>query len=168
MIASDGEAATEAWAKGFVANFARPPKGGDRDQLKAAAAGLCDIAVANTYYFGMMLAGNDPEQREAAEKLAIFWPNQGDRGTHVNVSGIGLTTAAKNRDNAVALMEFLAGPEAQKWYAEANHEYPVRTGVPWSDTLESWGRFKADTLNLSVLGENNPAAVMLMDRAGWR
>lgn len=168
MIASDGEPATENWAKGFVANFARPPKGGDRDQLKAVATGLCDIAVANTYYFGMMLAGNDPGQREAAEKLAIFWPNQGDRGTHVNVSGIGLTTAAKNRANAVALMEFLVGPEAQKWYAEANHEYPVRAGVPWSDMLESWGRFKADTLNLLVLGENNPAAVMLMDRAGWR
>ena len=116
----------------------------------------------------MMLAGNDPKQREAAEKLAIFWPNQGDRGTHVNVSGIGLTTAAKNRDNAVALMEFLVSPEAQQWYAEANQEYPVRAGVPWSDMLESWGRFEADTLNLSVLGENNPAAVMLMDRAGWR
>jgi iron(III) transport system substrate-binding protein len=168
MIASNGEAATEDWARGFVANFARPPKGGDRDQLKAVAAGLCDIAVANTYYFGMMLAGNDPKQREAAEKLAIFWPNQGDRGTHVNVSGIGLTTAAKNRDNAEALMEFLVSPEAQQWYAEANHEYPVRAGVPWSDMLESWGRFEADTLNLSVLGENNPAAVMLMDRAGWR
>lgn len=168
MIASDGEASTEKWARGFVANFARPPKGGDRDQLKAVAAGLCDIAVANTYYFGMMLAGNDPKQRAAAEKLAIFWPNQDDRGTHVNVSGIGLTTAAKNRDTAVALMEFLVSPEAQRWYAEANHEYPVRAGVPWSDMLEDWGQFKADTLNLSLLGENNPAAVMLMDRAGWR
>ena len=168
MIASAGEAATEKWATAFVANFARPPKGGDRDQIKAAAAGLCDIAVANTYYFGMMLNGNDEEQREAADKVAIFWPNQEDRGTHVNVSGIGVTSAARNRDNAVALMEFLVSPESQEWYAEANQEYPVRDDVKWSGTLENWGRFKADSLNLSVLGENNPAAVRLMDRAGWK
>ncbi len=168
MIASDGEAATEQWAQAFVGNFARPPKGGDRDQIKAAAAGLCDVAVANTYYFGMMINGNDEKQRQAAEKVAIFWPNQGDRGTHVNVSGIGVTKAAKNRDNAVALMEFLVSPESQEWYAEANQEYPVREGVKWSPTLESWGKFKADSLNLSLLGENNPTAVRLMDRAGWK
>lgn len=168
MIASDGEAATEEWAKGFVANFAQPPQGGDRDQIKAAAAGVCDVAVANTYYYGMMLNGNDEAQREAAAKVAIFWPNQDGRGTHVNVSGVGLTVAAKNRDNAVKLMEFLVSPESQEWYASVNHEYPVREGVNWSETLDSWGEFKADTLNLSKLGEYNPAAVMLMDRAGWR
>lgn len=168
MIASDGEPATEEWARGFVANFARPPRGGDRDQIKAAAAGLCDLAVANTYYFGMMLAGNNSAERDAASKVAIFWPNQEDRGTHVNVSGVGLTAAAKNRDNAVRLMEYLTSPAAQQWYAETNHEYPVREGVKWSAMLEGWGHFKADTVNLSVLGKNNPAAVMLMDRAGWR
>lgn len=168
MIASNGEKATETWARGFVANFARPPKGGDRDQIKAAAAGLCDLAIANTYYYGMMLAGNDAGQREAAQNLAIFWPNQNDRGTHVNVSGIGLTSAARNRDNAIKLIEFLVTPESQRWYAETNHEYPVRDDVEWSEMLEGWGHFKADTVNLSVLGENNPAAVMLMDRAGWR
>jgi iron(III) transport system substrate-binding protein len=168
MIASDGEEATESWAKGFVANFARPPKGGDRDQIKAVAAGLCDLAIANTYYYGMMLAGSDDGERQAAEKVRIFWPNQEDRGTHVNVSGVALTAAARNRDNAVKLMEFLVAPESQKWYAETNHEYPVREGVAWSEMLDAWGHFKGDTLNLSVLGENNPAAVMLMDRAGWR
>jgi iron(III) transport system substrate-binding protein len=168
MIASDGEDAAEFWARNFVANFARPPKGGDRDQIKAAAAGLCDVAIANTYYYGMMLAGSDAGEREAAQKVAVFWPNQEDRGTHVNVSGIALTAAARNRDNAVKLMEFLVAPESQQWYAETNHEYPVRDGVKWSDMLEGWGHFKADTVNLSVLGENNPAAVMLMDRAGWR
>lgn len=168
MIASDGEEATESWTKGFVANFARPPKGGDRDQIKAVAAGLCDLAVANTYYYGMMLAGSDDGAREAAEKVAIFWPNQNDRGTHVNVSGIALTAAARNRDNAVRLMEFLVSPESQRWYADTNHEYPVREGVAWNQMLEDWGHFKGDTLNLSLLGENNPAAVMLMDRAGWR
>jgi len=168
MIVTDGEAATETWAKGLVSNFARPPKGGDRDQIKAAAAGLCDLAVANTYYYGMMLDGGDPAQREAADQLAILWPNQDGRGTHVNVSGVGLTAAAKNRENAVRLMEYLVSAEAQQWYAETNHEYPVREGVSWSPTLEAWGRFKADDLNLSLLGERNADAVMLMDRAGWR
>jgi iron(III) transport system substrate-binding protein len=168
MIATRGEQATETWVRGLVANFARPPKGGDRDQIKAAAAGLCDLAIANTYYYGMMLSGSDASQKEAAGRVAIFWPNQADRGTHVNVSGIGLTAAARNRDSALKLMEYLLSPEAQRWYAETNHEYPVRERVEWSDQLESWGHFKADTINLSVLGENNPAAVMLMDRAGWR
>lgn len=168
MIASDGEAATESWAKGLVANFAQPPQGGDRDQIKAAAAGVCDLAVANTYYYGMMVTDNDPAQREAAAKVAIFWPNQEGRGTHINVSGIGLTAAARNRDNAVKLMEFLVNPESQEWYAETNHEYPVREGVALSPTLEAWGTFKSDSLNLAQLGANNPAAVMLMDRAGWK
>ena len=168
MIATRGEQATETWVRGLVANFARPPRGGDRDQIKAAAAGLCVLAIANTYYYGMMLSGSDESQKEAAGRVAIFWPNQADRGTHVNVSGSGLTAAARTRDSALKLMEYLVSPEAQRWYAETNHEYPVRERVEWSDQLESWGHFKADTINLSVLGENNPAAVMLMDRAGWR
>jgi iron(III) transport system substrate-binding protein len=168
MIANDGEQQAESWAKGFVANFARPPKGGDRDQIKAAAAGQCDIAIANTYYAGAMLSGKDEEQKAAAEKMGLFWPNQQGRGTHVNVSGIGMTTAAKNSENAIKLMEYLVGEDAQKWYAEVNHEYPVRAGVPWSDILKSWGEFKSDTLNLSRLGELNGDAVRLMDRAGWK
>lgn len=169
MIASNGEAKTEAWAKGLVANMARPPKGGDRDQIKAAAAGQCDIAVANTYYFAAMLhAGKDPVQQAAAGKMGVFWPNQASRGTHVNVSGAAVTSAAKNRDNAIKLLEYLSGPEAQEWYAQTNHEYPVREGTPVSDTLKSWGTFQADTLNLSALGENNAAALRLMDRAGWK
>lgn len=168
MIANDGEQQTEAWASGLVANFARPPKGGDRDQIKAAAAGQCDIAIANTYYAGAMLSGKDEEQKAAAAKMGLFWPNQEGRGAHVNVSGVGMTVAAKNSENAMKLMEYLVGEEAQKWYAEVNHEYPVRTGVAWSEILESWGEFKADTLNLSRLGELNGDAVRLMDRAGWK
>jgi iron(III) transport system substrate-binding protein len=168
MIASIGEDATSKWAEGFVANFARPPKGGDRDQIKAAAAGLCDLAIANTYYYGKMMGGKDEEQKAAAEKLTAFWPNQDDRGTHVNVSGIGVTAAAKNKENAIRLMEYLVSPESQQWYSEVNYEYPVLEGVAWSDVLENMGRFKADSLNLSMLGENNPAAVKLMDRVGWR
>ncbi|MEJ2316990.1 MAG: Fe(3+) ABC transporter substrate-binding protein [Gammaproteobacteria bacterium] len=168
MIANDGEQQAETWARGFVANFARPPKGGDRDQIKAAAAGQCDIAIANTYYAGAMLAGKDEEQKAAAEKMGLFWPNQQGRGTHVNVSGIGMTAAARNSDNAMKLMEYLVSENAQKWYAEVNHEYPVRAGVAWGDILKSWGEFKADTLNLSKLGELNGDAVRLMDRAGWK
>lgn len=168
MIANDGEQQAETWARGFVANFARPPKGGDRDQIKAAAAGQCDIAIANTYYVGAMLSGSDAKQKTTAEKMGLFWPNQQGRGAHVNVSGIGMTTAAKNSENAKKLMEYLVGEEAQKWYAEVNQEYPVRPGVGWSEILKSWGEFKADTLNLSRLGELNGDAVRLMDRAGWK
>ena len=168
MIASDGEAATENWAKGFVANFARPPQGGDRDQITAAAAGLCDIAIANTYYMAQMIHSGDEAQAAAAKAVSVFWPNQDGRGAHVNVSGIALTASAKHKENAVRLMEYLVQPESQAWYATANQEYPVREGVSWSDTLTAWGPFKADDLNLSLLGENNAAAVMLMDRAGWR
>jgi len=172
LIAADGTEATERWAEAVVANMARPPKGGDRDQIKAAAAGQCDIAIANTYYLAGMLKSDDPGEKQPAEKIAVFWPNQpgaGDgRGTHVNVSGAALTAASANRDAAVQLIEFLVGPEAQAWYAEVNGEYPVREGVEISPVLAEWGEFKADGLDLVKLGELNGAALMLMDRAGWQ
>jgi len=169
MLAHNKKEAVEQWAKAFVGNLAKPPKGGDRDQIKAAAAGQCDIAIANTYYFGKMVhAKKDPKQQKAAEKMAIFWPNQAGRGTHVNISGIAVTKAAKNKQNAIKLIEFLVKKESQKWYAESNHEYPVVEGVEWSETLKSWGKFKSDTLNLSNLGKLNTEAVKLMDRAGWK
>lgn len=168
MIANIGADKTEAWAKKFVANFARPPKGGDRDQIKAAAAGQCDIAIANTYYLGKMIHGKDEAQKKAADAVTVFWPNQTDRGAHVNVSGISMTKAAKNKENAQKLMEFLVNKESQEWYASANHEYPVLEGTKWTDSLTSWGKFKADGLNLSKLGELNADAVKLMDRSGWK
>ncbi len=168
LIAADGIEKTEAWAEGLVGNFAQPPKGGDRDQIKAAAAGICDIAVANTYYYGGMLTSGDQDQIDAANKLAIFWPNQEGRGTHVNVSGIAMTKAAKNVDAAKQLMEFLVSSESQAWYAEVNSEFPVLEGADWGELMKTWGEFKADQLNLSVLGENNADAVKLMDRAGWK
>jgi len=167
LIAANGEEKAETWAKGMVANFAKPPAGGDRDQIKAVAAGVCDIAVANTYYLGGMLHA-DEKQQKAAQQVVVFWPNQEGRGTHVNVSGAGVTKSAKNKANAVKLLEFFASDEAQQWYAEANHEFPVKAGVAVSDTLKTWGEFKADTLSLSTLGELNPDAVRLMDRANWR
>jgi iron(III) transport system substrate-binding protein len=168
MIASDGAAAAEQWARGLVANFARPPRGGDRDQIKAVASGQCDIAIANTYYLGHMLASTDEAEQSAAEKLAIFWPNQDGRGTHVNVSGAAVTRSARNREEAVRLIEFLSTDSAQTWYAQVNYEYPVKSGVAWSPTLTDWGTFKADQVNLEVLGELNTEAVRIMDRAGWK
>lgn len=168
LISHHGEAKTEAWAKGLVANFARPPKGGDRDQIKAVAAGECDVTLANTYYLGGMVSSGDESEKQAAAKVAVFWPDAKTTGTHVNVSGAGVAAHARNRDNAVKLLEFLAGDSAQRWYAETNNEYPVNPAIPPSATLKAWGEFKADTLNVAKLGELNAAAVQLMDRAGWK
>ena len=168
MIAADGSAETEQWAKGLVQNFARPPQGGDRDQIKAVAAGQCDIAIANTYYLAGMLTGQDKAEQSAAKKIGVFWPNQQDRGTHINVSGAAVTKHAQHRDNAVKLLEFLTSDQAQEWYAQANGEYPLRDSTPIGETLEQWGDFKADNLNMGKLGEFNAEALRLMDRAGWQ
>jgi iron(III) transport system substrate-binding protein len=168
MLATQGEQKTATWLKAFVPNFARPPQGGDRDQIKAVAAGQCDIAVVNSYYFGAMLQSSDQAESAAAAKVAIFWPNQGDRGTHINVSGAGITAAAQNVAAATALLEFLARDESQRWYAQTNNEYPVRDDIPTSPLLESWGEFKADQVDVTELGRLNSAAVMAMDRAGWK
>lgn len=168
MISHHGEVETEAWAKGLVANFARPPRGGDRDQIKAVAAGECDLTLANTYYLGGMMDSDDASEREAAAKVAVFWPNTQTTGVHVNVSGAGVTAHARNRDQAVRLLEFLASDAAQRWYADANNEYPVNPEIPPSATLAAWGEFEADTLNVAKLGELNAAAIRLMDRAGWK
>lgn len=168
MIAIHGVAKAEEWAKGMVANFARKPQGGDRDQIAAVAAGECDIAIANTYYYGNMATSSKPGDKAAAEKVGVFWPNQADRGAHVNISGAAVTKSAKNQDAAVKLLEFLAGDEAQRIYAEVNQEYPVKAGVAWSDLVKSWGTFKADDLNVAALGDNNADAVKIFDRVGWR
>jgi iron(III) transport system substrate-binding protein len=168
MIDAKGEAASEEFAKGLVANMARPPAGGDTDQLRAAAAGVCDIAIANTYYFGRLANSDKSADAEVVSKLGVFWPNQKDRGTHVNVSGAGITKASKNVADAVKLIEFMLTEEAQTWYSEVNNEYPVVDGVEPSEVLSSWGTFKADAVNLTVLGENNRQAVELMDRARWK
>ncbi len=170
MIESVGSDETLEWVKKLVLNFARPPSGGDTDQIKAVAAGQCDIALANTYYYGRLAASTKEDDQKITEKVGVFWPNQaeGNRGVHVNVSGAGITAHAKNRNNAVRLLEFLLTPESQSWYAEVNQEYPVIPGVPASETLERLGSFKADELNLTVLGVNNLEAVEIMDKAGWK
>ncbi len=167
LIAHHGVERSEAWANGLVANMARRPQGGDRAQIRAVAAGECDLAVANTYYYGRMIkAGGDAA--EAAEQVELVWPNQSGRGAHVNVSGAGITKHGPHPDNAVRLLSFLLNPDSQRWYAEVNNEYPVRPGVEATPVVASWGEFKADDINLSELGKRNAEAVRLMDRAGWR
>ncbi len=169
LIAANGKEEAQQWSNKLVKNMARPPKGGDRDQIKAAAAGQCDIAIANTYYYGSMLTNKkDPFQVKAAESMAVFWPNQQARGSHVNISGAGITRYAKNPVNALKLLEFLVNPESQKWYAEVNFEYPVSETAEISELVKSWGSFKSDKLNLDILGRNNAEAVRTMDRAGWK
>jgi iron(III) transport system substrate-binding protein len=168
IVAHDGPQKAEDWAKGVAANLARKPQGGDRDQIKAAAAGQGDIAIVNTYYYAGMMASDSAEEREAAQKLKVLWPNQDGRGTHVNVSGAGVTAHAKNKVEAEKLLEFLVSPEAQKIYAEVGQEYPVRQGVAWSPELRALGEFKMDQLSLAKLGENNAEAVKIFDRVGWR
>jgi len=167
LIAHHGIETTQAWANKFIQNFARKPQGGDRDQVKAVAAGQCDIAIVNSYYLGNMMKGSEEEQATAA-KVKLFWPNQNDRGTHVNISGIGITKNAKNTDLALKLIKFLYTDESQAWYADVNLEFPVIDGVASNSILENWGAFKADTLNLSQLGELNATAVQVMDKAKWR
>ena len=167
MIHANGREAALAWGRGLAANLARPPSGGDRDQIMAAAGGLCDVAVVNTYYLAMMLQGGDTAQQKAARQMLVVWPNQNDRGAHVNVSGAGVTRTAKHYDEAVALLEYLVGEDAQRWYGETNNEYPVRAGVAPSELLQSWGEFKADTIDLAILGRLNRDAVELTNRAGW-
>ena len=132
------------------------------------AAGLGDLAIVNTYYLGILFNGDDEADRALSEKVGVFFPNQDDRGAHVNVSGAGVTAHSPNPENALRLLEFLTDTEAQTGYAEANYEYPVKPGIAWAETLSEWGKFRPDSLNLSVLGELNARAVMVFDRAGWR
>jgi iron(III) transport system substrate-binding protein len=168
MISRQGVEATEEWAKGLVANFARQPQGGDRDQISAVAVGQCDVAIVNTYYLAGMMHSPVARERRTAESVGLFWPDQQGQGAHINASGAGLTNTAPNATAAVRLLEFLISEEAQSWYAEANNEYPVRDGIKMSATLAQWGDFIADELALEDLGTYNAEAVRLMDRAGWR
>ena len=168
MLATVGMQYTEAWLEGLVANFARTPAGGDRDQIKAVAAGLCDVAIVNSYYLGGMLRSSDPAQLEAASSVGLFWPNQDGRGTHINISGAGVTRSSQNPELAAQLIAFLASDESQRWYAGMNNEFPVRANIEVSETLRTWGGFEADQLNVTELGLNNANAIMAMDRAGWK
>ncbi|HLR80863.1 MAG TPA: Fe(3+) ABC transporter substrate-binding protein [Bacillota bacterium] len=168
MIALDGEEKATEWAKGIVQNMARDPKGGDTDQAIAVAAGDGDLAVMNSYYMGRMLNSEDSEIVKAAEELGVIFPNQETTGTHVNISGIGLTASSKNKENAIKFMEFLTTEKAQKEFSASNFEYPVHPDVEPSELLQSWGEFKEQDLNLTILGEKNDEAVKIMNKIGWK
>ncbi|MDP8922881.1 MAG: Fe(3+) ABC transporter substrate-binding protein [Chloroflexota bacterium] len=170
LIEANGVEATEQWARGIVENMARPPQGGDTDQLKALAAGEGDVAITNTYYYVRLLKSESPEDRAIAEQIGIFFPNQGvgERGTHVNVSGAGVAAYAPNRDNAVRFLEYLASDAAQASFASASNEYPVVEGVAIDPVLASLGTFRTDELNARTFGANNQLALLIMNAAGWR
>lgn len=165
VISHHGEAGAKTWLEGLKANLARKPDGGDRDQVKAIAAGECDIAIGNTYYIGQMLA--DPEQKAAAEAVRIVFPTFEGDGTHLNISGVAMTKAAPNYDNALKFMEWLSGDVAQKIYAETNHEYPVKPGVERSALVQSWGEFTPDSKGLSELSALRPAALKLVEEVNF-
>ncbi|MGO2262218.1 Fe(3+) ABC transporter substrate-binding protein [Halomonas sp.] len=168
MIEHHGEEGAEEWAQGVVNNLARNPEGGDTDQILGVASGECDLAVANHYYYVRMLHSDNESDREAARKVGAIFPNQNDRGTHVNVGGAGLVANAQNPENGIKFLEFLSSDGAQEIFAERNYEFPVVEGVKKDPVLESWGDFKKDELNINVLGENNPEAIRIFDRVGWR
>jgi iron(III) transport system substrate-binding protein len=168
MIEADGVEATEAWAQGLVDNLARPPQGGDTDQIEAVAAGECDLAAVNHYYFVRLLESDDEDERGIADQVDIVFPNQDGRGAHANVSGAGLVATAPNQANAVKFLEYLTTPEAQAHFAQGNYEFPVVDDVKLVPVLEQWGEIKTDAVNAAKLGENNPEAVRLMDRVGWK
>jgi len=168
MIAGVGPVKAEEWARGVVANFARSPKGGDTDQIKAVAAGECQVAIANTYYYVRLMKSAKPDERAAAEKVGVIFPNQSGRGTHVNISGAGVLRHAPNRAAAVKFLEYLASDEAQAYFANGNNEYPAVGKVRDNRELASLGEFRKDSLNVGMLGKNQAAAQQIYDRAGWK
>jgi len=167
MIESNGLEATEAWARGFVSNFAREPEGNDTAQIKAVAAGLGDVALANSYYLVRLGKSEDPADQEVFEKVGAFFPNQSGRGTHVNISGAGMLNTAPNAAGAIAFLEYLSTPRAQEFFAQGNNEYPVVEGTEMEPVLASLGDFKEDEVNVEAYGSRAEEAVQLMDRAGW-
>lgn len=168
VLAVHGVEKTEEWVRGLVANFARPPEGNDTAQIKAVAAGLGDLAISNTYYLARLVKSEDAEERDIASKIGVFFPNQADRGTHINVSGAGVLKSAPNKEAAIQFLEYLVSAEAQRIFAEGNNEYPVVKEAAVDSVVKNFGEFKEDTLNASVFGKNNPEALQICDRAGWK
>ena len=169
LIAHNGEAQTETWARGVVANFARAPKGGDTDQIKAVAAGECGVAVSNTYYLARLIRSEKVDDRRMMERVGIVWPNQATTGTHINISGAGMVKTSKNQESAVRFLEYLSSDDAQRYFADGNNEWPVVAGVVTNNpALTALGKFKADVLPIGQLAKNIVAAQMVLDRAGYR
>ncbi|MEO5883326.1 MAG: Fe(3+) ABC transporter substrate-binding protein [Caldimonas sp.] len=169
ILTHEGEARTDAWARGLVANFARAPKGGDTDQLRAVASGECAVALSNSYYVARLMRSTKPEDVKDMAALSVVWPNQKTSGTHVNVSGAGVVKTAPNRANAVRFLEYLASDGAQAYFADGNNEWPVvKTVVLRNPALEQLGPFKADELPVARWAPNTVQAQKIFDRAGWR
>jgi iron(III) transport system substrate-binding protein len=169
MIERNGEQATENWAKGVVANFARPPRGGDTDQIKGVATGECGVAVVNTYYYARMLRSEKADEKALISKVGFVWPNQRTSGTHMNIAGAGAARNAPHRDAAVKFLEYLASDEAQGYFANGNNEWPVvRTAVVKNPVLESLGEFKTENVSIATIGKNQIPAQKILDRVGYK
>lgn len=168
MIAANGADATRDWARGVVANLARPPQGGDTDQIKAVAAGVGDVAISNSYYLARLASSMKPEDRAVTQRLGVVFPNQGDRGTHVNVSGAALVKTAPNRENGLRLIAFLLEPEAQRLLADGSMEYPANPKVAPHPVLGALGAFRQDEINADAYAKNSAIASRLMDETGWK
>jgi iron(III) transport system substrate-binding protein len=167
IIANDGSEAADNWVKGVVNNFARKPMSNDTGQIEAVASGQCDISIVNTYYLARYARSTDPVMETIFDSIGVIFPNQNGRGTHVNVSGAGLTTHAPNRENAIKFLEYLTSKDAQNYFAMGNNEYPIIEEAKPSSTVQKLGKFKEDNLNVSALGENQAEAIKIFDRDGW-
>lgn len=167
IIANDGAAAAEAWAAGVVANFARKPEGTDTTQIEAVAAGVCRLGIVNSYYVARYLNPENPPMAAIGEKIGVLFPNQSTTGTHVNISGAGLTAHAANVQNAERLIEFLLRDDIQSAFARGNNEYPVVEGIEAEGPITTLGTFRADTLDVAAYGRNQAEAVRIFDRVGW-
>jgi iron(III) transport system substrate-binding protein len=169
MIDHLGEAQAEAWAKAVRANLARDPKGGDTDQIKGVAAGECEIAITNHYYYARLARSQKPDEKAIADRVGVVFPNQATWGTHVNISGAGVLRNAPHRDAAVKFLEYLASDDAQRYFADGNNEWPAVPTVQVSNpVLASFGQFKYDPVNVAVLGRNQPQSQKLFDRVAWK
>lgn len=170
IVANLGRDVANDWSEGVVKNFARDPKGSDRDQVKAIAAGQGDIAIVNSYYIGLLLSSQKEEELDAGRSVSVFFPNQGDneRGSHINVSGIGLAKYSPNKENAIKLMEYLTSEEAQNTYVNNSYEYAANPNVKPSKIVQDWGTFKTDKLDLNMLGKFREEAIRIFDKTGWK
>jgi iron(III) transport system substrate-binding protein len=169
LISHLGEEKATEWARGVTANLARPPRGGDTDQLRAVAVGECSIAISNHYYYVRIMRSEKPADKALIEKVGLIWPNQGDRGTHVNISGGGLLQNAPHRDAGIKFLEYLVSGTAQTLFAKGNNEWPVVKGTKLDNSaLESLGQFKTDSLPLASLGKSQAAAQRIADKVGWK
>lgn len=170
IIANTGEESASKWASKLVKNFARDPKGNDRDQVKAITAGQGDLAIVNSYYIGLLLSSENEEEIKAGNSVGVFFPNQGEdeSGSHINVSGIGLAKNAPNKENAIKLMEFLTSESAQKTYTDTSYEYPANPNVEPNEIVKKWGSFKKDILDLNKLGVFRNKAIEIFDKSDWK